>query len=52
MMRVLIVFDAEAVRQLYARYQRGEPMSRTVAAKLGLSVRDLYALFEQKGLLT
>ena len=42
----------EAVRQLHARYQRGELTFRTVAAELGLSVRELYALFEQKGLPT
>ena len=40
----------ETVRQLYARYQRGELTFRAVAAELGLSVRDLYDLFEQKGL--
>jgi len=42
----------EAVRRLHARYRRGEMTFRTVAAELGLSVRDLYALFEQKGLPT
>ena len=42
----------EAVRQLHARYQRGEMTFRTVAAELGLSVRELYDLFEQKGLPT
>jgi hypothetical protein len=41
---------AEAVRQLHARYQRGEMTFRAVAAELGLSVRELYALFEQMGL--
>ena len=38
------------VRQLHARYQRGEITFRTVAAELGLSTRELYHLFEQKGL--
>jgi hypothetical protein len=42
----------EAVRQLHARYQRGEMTFRTVAAELELSVRELYDLFEQKGLPT
>ena len=41
---------AETVRQLHARYQRGELTCRAVAAELGLSVRELYDLFEQKGL--
>ena len=40
----------ETVRQLHARYQRGECTFRAVAAQLGLSVRELYNLFEQKGL--
>ena len=40
----------EAVRQMDARYQRGECTFRAVAAQLGLSVRELYDLFEQKGL--
>ena len=43
---------AETVRQLHARYQRGELSFRAVAAELGLSVRELYDLFEQKGLPT
>jgi AraC-like DNA-binding protein len=43
---------AEAVRQLHARYQRGEVSFRAVAAELGLSVRELYDLFEKKGLST
>jgi hypothetical protein len=43
---------AEAVRQLHARYQRGELSFRTVAAELGLSVRELYNLFEKMGLPT
>lgn len=42
----------ETVRQLHARYQRGELTFRTVAAELGLSVRELYDLFEHKGLQT
>ncbi len=42
----------EIVRQLYARYQRGELTFRAVAAELGLSLRELYDLFEQKGLPT
>jgi len=42
----------EVVRQLHARYQRGELTFRSVAAGLGLSVRELYDLFEQKGLPT
>jgi hypothetical protein len=40
----------ETVGQLYTRYQRGECTFRAVAAQLGLSVRELYDLFEQKGL--
>jgi AraC-like DNA-binding protein len=40
----------ETVRQRHARYQRGECTFRAVAAQLGLSVRELYYLFEQKGL--
>lgn len=40
----------ETVRQLHARYQRGELSFRAVAAELGLSVRELYDLFEQKEL--
>jgi len=40
----------EVVRQLNARYQRGELTFRSVAAELGLSLRELYDLFEQKGL--
>lgn len=35
--------------KLHARYQLGELSFRAVAAKLGLSVRDLYDLLEQKG---
>jgi AraC-like DNA-binding protein len=41
-----------AIRQLHARYQRGELTFRAIAAELGLSVRELYDLFEQKGLPT
>jgi AraC-like DNA-binding protein len=40
----------EVLRHLHARYQRGELTFRAVAAELGLSVRELYELFEQKGL--
>ncbi|MCI0488148.1 MAG: hypothetical protein L0229_16290 [Blastocatellia bacterium] len=40
------------IRQLHARYQHGELTFRAVADKLGLSVRELYELFEQKGLPT
>ena len=42
----------EAVRQLHARYQRGELTFRAVAGKLRMSVRELYELFEQNGLPT
>jgi AraC-like DNA-binding protein len=42
----------QVIRHLHARYQRGELTFRTVAAELGLSVRELYDLFEQKGLPT
>lgn len=38
------------LRDLHARYQSGELTFRTVAAELGLSVRELYELFEQNGL--
>ena len=44
--------DEEAVRQLHALYQRGELTFRAVAGELGLSVREFYDLFEQKGLPT
>jgi hypothetical protein len=40
------------LRHLHARYQRGEVTFRAVADELGLSVRELYDLFEQKGLPT
>jgi AraC-like DNA-binding protein len=40
----------QVVCQLHARYQRGEISFRTMAAELGLSVRELYDLLEQKGL--
>ena len=42
----------EMLRHLHVRYQRGELTFRTVADELGLSVRELYDLFEQKGLPT
>jgi hypothetical protein len=42
----------QLVRQLHSRYQRGEFTFRAVAAELGLSVRELYDLLEQKGLPT
>lgn len=42
----------QIIRQLHTRYQRGELTFRTVAGELGLSVRELYDLFEQKGLPT
>jgi AraC-like DNA-binding protein len=44
-------YDA-VLRRLHARYARGELTFRAVAADLGLSVRELYELFEQKGLPT
>ena len=43
---------AETVRQLHARYQRGELSFRAIAAELGLSVRELYDLLEKKRLPT
>ena len=43
---------AETVRQLHARYQRGELSFRAVGAELGLFVRELYDLFEKMGLPT
>ena len=42
----------QVLRKLHACYQRGELTFRAVAAELGLSVRKLYALFEEKGLST
>jgi AraC-like DNA-binding protein len=42
----------EIMRQLHARYVHCELTFRAVAAELGLSVRELYELFEQKGLST
>ena len=42
----------EVLRRLHERYQRGELTFRAVADELGLSVRELYDLFEQKGLPT
>lgn len=35
----------QVVRQLHARYQRGELTFRAVTAELALSVRELYDLF-------
>lgn len=40
----------QVVRGLHARYQAGEITFRTMAAELGLAVRELYELLEQKGL--
>ena len=40
----------QVVRELHVRYQRGELTFRAVAAELGLTVRELYDLFEQKEL--
>ena len=40
----------QIIRQLHARHQRGALTFRAVAAELGLSVRELYELFEQKEL--
>ena len=42
----------EVLRHPYERYQRGELTFRAVAEELGLSVRELYDLFEQKRLST
>jgi len=42
----------QILRHLHDRYQRGELTFRTVAEELGLSVRELYDLLEQKGLPT
>lgn len=42
----------EVLRQFHRRYQRGELTFRTVSSELGLSVRELYELFKQKGLPT
>ena len=42
----------EVLRHLHKRYQRGELTFRAVAEELGLSVRELYDLFEQKRLST
>ena len=38
------------ILKLHSCYQRGELTFRAVAAELGLSVRELYDLFEQKEL--
>jgi hypothetical protein len=40
------------VRHFHACYQRGEITLRTMASELGLSLRELYDLLEQKGLST
>ena len=40
----------QVLLKLHQRYQRGEITFRAVAKELGLSVRELYNLFEQKGL--
>jgi hypothetical protein len=40
----------QVVRQFHSRYQHGEITFRTMASDLGLSVRELYTLLEQKGL--
>lgn len=40
----------QVIEELHSRYQRGEITFRTMAAELGLSVRELYDLLEQKGL--
>ena len=42
----------EVIRRLHARYTHGGLTFRAVAAELGLSVRELYEVFEQKGLST
>jgi hypothetical protein len=42
----------EVLRHLHTRYRKGELTFRTVAAELGLSVRELYDLFEQRKLPT
>jgi len=42
----------QVLRQLHTRYHRGELTFRAVAAQLGIEVRELYALLEQKGLST
>jgi len=42
----------QVIRQLHLRYQHGEITFRAVAAELGLSVRELYDLFERMGLPT
>jgi hypothetical protein len=48
----LINWYEQIVRRLHSRYQGGEITFRTMAAKLGLSVRELYDLLEQKDLST
>lgn len=42
----------QVLTRLHARRQRGELTFRAMAAKLGLSVRELYDVLEQKGLPT
>ena len=42
----------EVLHRLHAQYQRGELTFRAMASQLGLSVRELYDVFEQKGLPT
>jgi hypothetical protein len=42
----------EILRHLHSRYQHGKLTFRAVAAELGLSVRELYGLFERKRLPT
>ena len=51
--RTLVESGYEKVlRHLHERYQRGELTFRAVTEELGLSVRELYDLFEQKRLST
>jgi len=42
----------QVLRHLHDHYQRGELTFRAVAEELGLSVRELYDVLEQKGLPT
>jgi len=42
----------QVILKLHACYQRSELTFRAVAAELGLSVRELYDLFERRGLPT
>jgi len=49
--RELIEIGYEQIlRDLHRRYQLGELTFRTVAAELGVSVRELYDLFERRNL--